>query len=258
MTKNQYLKELAKHLLGIPDEEIKDILYDFREYFNAGIQDGRTEEELISSLGDPKMLAQQVKTEYMVRLAKRAPNFRNLYNASLATMGLSFFKMIGFTLILVGLALFLNQLSNLDLRLTKIWPLFVLGLGAAFQVSYFTNPLRGKTNMSLLIPGGFLTISGFLFLILNYTQFIYIAKLWPILILAIAFGLFQFYYFAIRSVWILMPTIILGITGGIFLLKNLSTGQIFGYFLAGFFVFGGLLIWFTMSQKKNLGGNENE
>lgn len=251
MNKNQYLKELAQHLLGIPDEEIKDILYDFREYFNAGIQDGRNEEELACSLGNPEILAQQVKTEYMVRLAKTTPSFRNLYNASVARMGISFFKMIGFTLILVGLALFFNQLSFLDLRMVKIWPLFVLGLGAACQVSYFTNPLRGTTNMSLLIPGGILTISGLLFLFLNFTQFIYIAKLWPILILAIAFGLFQFYFFGIRNIWILMSTVILGITGSVFLVRNLSNGQVFSYFLAGFFVIGGLLIWLTMSKKNN-------
>lgn len=252
MNKKQFLKEMASHLLGIPEDEAKDILYDFQEYFNAGLQDGRTEEELAASLGDPKILAKQVKTEYMVRLARTTPNLRNLYNASLATMGLGFFKMIGFTLILIGIGLFFNQLTPINLSLVKTWPLFVLGLGTAFQVSYFTNPLRGKANITLLIPGGILTIGGLLFLGLTFTQFIYIATLWPILILAVAVGLFQFYYFGNRSVWILLPVMVLVITGALFLIRNLSSGQIFGYVLAGFFIVGGLWIWFNMSHKNNI------
>ncbi|MCK4260323.1 MAG: DUF1700 domain-containing protein [Halanaerobiales bacterium] len=249
MKKNDFLKELSQHLLGIPDDEIKDILYDFREYFNAGLQDGRSEEELTDSLGDPKALAKQVKTEYMVKLAKKTPNLRNMFNAILATMGLGFFKTIGLFLIIIGVSILVNYFSIIDLTWGKIWPIFIIGLGAAFQASYFTNPLRSKTNESFLIPGAILTITGLLFLFLVFTDFIYIAKLWPIFILSIAIGLFQFYYFGSRNFWILIPTVILTVFSSIFLVRNLSNIQFFSFFLACVFIIGGLVVWFNIGKR---------
>mgnify|MGYP006276128169 CR=1 FL=1 len=250
VNKEQYLKELNQHLLGIPDAELQDIMYDFQEYFNVGIQEGRSEEDIANSLGDPSTLAKQLRTEYMVKLAKSSPTLQNIFNASLNTMGIDFFKTIGLTLFTIGLSLLLHQLSIINMPLSKSWPIFILGLGVAFEVSYFTNPLRNKANLSLLIPGGILVTVGGLFLFVVMTKYSYLAFLWPIFILAVALGLYQFYYFGSKNVWILIPALITGVTGSIFLVNYLLTPYLFRLFLAGLFIAGGLYVWFKINKKQ--------
>lgn len=250
MNRNEFIKVMNQHLRGIPEDEIADILYDFQEYFNAGVQDGRSEEELSLSLGDPKAIATQLKAEYMVKLAKSTPSFRNMWNAILAAMGLGFFKMLGLTLMTVGISLLLQQMEIYDFGWGQIWPLFVLGIGTAFEVSFFTNPMRSKANVSLLIPGGILTTIGLLFQVLVLTNYAYLIQLWPIFILSIAIGLFQFYFFGDKNVWILIPVVVLGSGGGIFLVKNLVNPRTFGYFLAVLFIAAGSYVWLNIGRKR--------
>ncbi len=47
MSKEQFLKELSSHLRKLPDEERKDILFDYEEHFQFGIEEGKTESEII-------------------------------------------------------------------------------------------------------------------------------------------------------------------------------------------------------------------
>ncbi len=249
MRKKEFLTKLRQNLRGIPSEEIHDILYDFEEYFNGGIQDGRSEEELADSLGNPKNIAKQVRAEFMVQLAKDAPSIRNMLNAIFATIGPGFFQVIGLSFIAIGVMIFLNQLSIVDFSWGYLWPIFVLAPGVAFEASYFTNPMRGKTNLSLLIPGGILTISGVLLFHGVYTDFVYLARLWPIFVLAIAFGLFQFYFFGSKNEWFLLPVGVLGAIGSIFLVRNLVSSQTFGYFLGLLLIILGLLMGFTIQKR---------
>lgn len=248
-SKKEYLSVLHQLLRGIPESEINDILYDYEEYFNAGMQDGRSETELAQSLGDPKSVAKQLRAEYMVQLAKDTPNIRNMSNAILATIGLGFFKVVGFTLVVAGVLVFLNQLSIIDLSWKYFWPIFVLCPGLACEFSYFTNPTKNKINVSLLIPGGILTTIGLLFFYNAFTDFQYMGKLWPIFVLAVAIGLFQFYYCGFRIDWILIPTVLLTVVGVVFLVGNLASKQVFGYFLGVCLITAGLLIGFGKKKR---------
>jgi uncharacterized membrane protein len=62
-TQHEYLRELRSHLSPLPESEQLDIIRDQEEYFRDAIQNGRSESDLIVSLGDPKQLAKTLIAE---------------------------------------------------------------------------------------------------------------------------------------------------------------------------------------------------
>jgi uncharacterized membrane protein len=94
MNKEVYLKKLSKNLANLPEEEIDDIIMDFDEYFDIGKERGRSEEELSSSLGDPKKLARQIKAESYIKKAEESTSAGNIARAIFTSIGLSFFNII--------------------------------------------------------------------------------------------------------------------------------------------------------------------
>ncbi len=94
MNKKEFLDNLSKYLRGIPGEDEKDIISDFEEHFEMGKKEGRTEEDLAKSLGDPKALANQLKANIMVAQAEKETTAVNITRAVFASLGLGFFNLI--------------------------------------------------------------------------------------------------------------------------------------------------------------------
>ena len=68
MDRNSYILELRKHLKGIPESEIKDILAYYEEYFaEAGVEN---EEKVIADLGAPKDAAMKILGDYTIKNAE--------------------------------------------------------------------------------------------------------------------------------------------------------------------------------------------
>ena len=67
MTEKQFISELETALKRLPDEERNDIIQDIREYFTNGREDGKTENEIATSLGSPAKLLRN----YLVRIHLR-------------------------------------------------------------------------------------------------------------------------------------------------------------------------------------------
>jgi hypothetical protein len=111
------------------------------------------------------------------------------------------------------------------------WPtLFVIPFGLLFHLFWLlSGPKRGT---GLLIPGGILTVGGvFCQISMLYDIWGY---LWPGVVLAVAFGLLEFYLFGSRNPALLIPVTILGATGIVFFAMTI---KFFGGFLqAGFAV----------------------
>ena len=61
MNKTEYLKRLSDELGHMPYGDVKDIIQSIEEHFDEGLGEGRTEEEIAQSLGDPKELAAEFK-----------------------------------------------------------------------------------------------------------------------------------------------------------------------------------------------------
>lgn len=64
MNKEQFLKELSNQLRKLSEEERKDILLDYEEHFQFGIEEGKTESEIIKGLGSPKAIAKDLLAMY--------------------------------------------------------------------------------------------------------------------------------------------------------------------------------------------------
>ena len=94
MNKKEFLDNLSKYLRGIPEEDEKDIVSDFEEHFEMGKKEGRTEEDLAKSLGDPKALANQLRASLTVAQAEKETTAVNITRAVFASLGLGFFNLI--------------------------------------------------------------------------------------------------------------------------------------------------------------------
>ena len=94
MNKKEFLDNLSKYLRGVPGEDERDIISDFEEHFEMGKKEGRTEEDLAKSLGDPKALANQLKANIMVAQAEKETTAVNITRAVFASLGLGFFNLI--------------------------------------------------------------------------------------------------------------------------------------------------------------------
>ncbi|MDQ0880533.1 putative membrane protein [Peribacillus sp. V2I11] len=53
MNKEQFLKQLNASLTRLSLEEREDILQDYEEYFAIGMEKGKSEQEISTSLGNP-------------------------------------------------------------------------------------------------------------------------------------------------------------------------------------------------------------
>ncbi len=59
MTKTEFLQELYNHLQPLSANERDEIIQDFEEHFSAGIENGKTEEQICAELGNPYTCALQ-------------------------------------------------------------------------------------------------------------------------------------------------------------------------------------------------------
>lgn len=62
MNREEYLKQLKAALQGLPEDELQDILYDYKEHFDIGLSKGKSEAEISMELGDPREVAHNYKS----------------------------------------------------------------------------------------------------------------------------------------------------------------------------------------------------
>lgn len=68
----EYIAELKNHLARLPEDERADILRDQEEFFREAVLSGRTEADVIGSLGEPKQLAKTLIAESRVAASETA------------------------------------------------------------------------------------------------------------------------------------------------------------------------------------------
>ncbi|MGE4305448.1 MAG: DUF1700 domain-containing protein [Novosphingobium sp.] len=89
MKHNEFIKRLKAGLKGMPQNDIDEIVGDYEDHFEAGLADGRSEEEVADALGNPARLARELRFEAGFRNweADRSPS--SAMAAILAFMGLA-------------------------------------------------------------------------------------------------------------------------------------------------------------------------
>lgn len=142
-------------------------------------------------------------------------------------------RILGTVFIIVG-AMFL--LKNLDIMkpffdifdpgyiISRFWPSLVLLVPAfIFHYRFFSGR---KKDPGLLVPGGILLVLGIAFQI--NMLFGMWEVTWPLNIFAVAFGLFELYYFGNREKGLLIPIFILGGLSFIFF-TSFSLRELLGF-----------------------------
>ncbi|GAA0136457.1 hypothetical protein YSY43_32980 [Paenibacillus sp. YSY-4.3] len=59
MNKSEFMSLLSIHLSVLPPEERNELMEDYEAHFAFGLQNGKTEEEIVRELGEPAELAQE-------------------------------------------------------------------------------------------------------------------------------------------------------------------------------------------------------
>lgn len=61
MNKLDFLKELTVYLQDLSSQEQEEIIQDFEEHFEMGRAEGKTDEEIVRSLGSPQQIANELQ-----------------------------------------------------------------------------------------------------------------------------------------------------------------------------------------------------
>lgn len=182
MNKLQYLENLEKSLKSLPKEETNDIINDFKEYFEVGIERGRSEEDLSLSLGNPKMLARLIRLESYIKKAEETKSASSILRAVFMSIGLSFFNLIimlpVFLIVISALAaLFACSISLSAAGITGtvgsiFSPLFSQYLTFNVNVAVSIFAFIGIGSLGILFFIGNIYISKFIFrLVVRYLRF---------------------------------------------------------------------------------------
>lgn len=61
MNKDEFLRILEESLSSFSPQEKEDIMYDYEEHFRIGLENDKSEEEIIEELGEPQSIANQYR-----------------------------------------------------------------------------------------------------------------------------------------------------------------------------------------------------
>jgi HAAS domain-containing protein len=132
MNKKEFMQKLKDSLIGLNQTDKREVLLDYEEHFMDGKNQGRTEEEICQSLGDPKEIAKEIKSQSQLS----APN-----NDGVNTAG----YIIG--IILLGGACLLLASVLFSVVTAAIGGVF----GAVTVATVFANPMLKVASLSGII-----------------------------------------------------------------------------------------------------------
>lgn len=112
MKKSEFTNELRRQLAALPSGEVEDIVRDQEEYITDAMAAGRTEEQAVAALGDPRAFAASLTAEAKIREIDEAKGLRQQIGgtigavvAILALAPLNLIFVLGPFLALVGIAI---------------------------------------------------------------------------------------------------------------------------------------------------------
>ncbi|WP_054956639.1 LiaF transmembrane domain-containing protein [Paenibacillus dakarensis] len=159
--------------------------------------------------------------------------------------------MLGVFIVAAGVVILLGKLGVFGFLGRTLWPLLLLIPGLLLHVLYFGR----RISAAVLIPAGILTVYGILFLICSIWGWDLMGTMWPILILGIAVGLYEYYLYETPR-----PQFVLPIALGLAFLSLLIifftwlyTGAL--YILAIVLIAVG--VWLIYGRRRPKGGKWN-
>ncbi|NLB52678.1 MAG: DUF1700 domain-containing protein [Syntrophomonadaceae bacterium] len=116
---DNFLAELEQFLKELPERNRRLLIAKYREHFLLNMNSGKTEDEIIAFLGNPKTIARYLTANYLVEKAEADTTVKNIFKAVLGSMGLGVFN----------LAFFFGPFLGL---IGALLALFIAGLGVSF------------------------------------------------------------------------------------------------------------------------------
>lgn len=136
MNKEAFLKVLNKKIKKLPKEEREDILQDYEDHFLFGLEEGKTEEEIVKALGSPSQIAKEILANHHLDEVSKSMTAGNFFRAMWAVIGLGFFNLV----IVLGPALVITGL---------------IVAGWIISLSFLISPLLVLIEL-IFNPGGFM------------------------------------------------------------------------------------------------------
>jgi uncharacterized membrane protein len=156
MGKNEFITKLETLLSRVPEHDRKEMLYDYEEHFQVGLENGKSENELIAELGDPHVIARDLLADYRIGRAEKDKTPSNMGRAILATISLSFFNLVFIIGPVAGLFGAYVALCAVSFSL-MVLPLAVLG-SYFFGYSYETFAVNFFVSITVFSLGVLLSI----------------------------------------------------------------------------------------------------
>lgn len=93
---NNYLDKLKKKINCLPESYVNDILEDYQNYFYEGEESGKSDQELISELGDVEYIGNNIIAEYFIENSNEINGIKTYANAlnSVGTLGFGVINLI--------------------------------------------------------------------------------------------------------------------------------------------------------------------
>lgn len=127
MNKETFLKQLDSSLTKLSQDDRRDIIQDYEEYFTIGLKEGKTEEQIAAALGLPSQIAKELMATYHLDKVEKTASAGNIMRAAWAVIGLGFFNLV------IVLGPFIGLIG------------IVLG-GWAISVGFILSPLGALMN----------------------------------------------------------------------------------------------------------------
>ncbi|MRN55692.1 hypothetical protein [Paenibacillus monticola] len=157
---------------------------------------------------------------------------------------------LGVLIAAAGIVILFGKLGVFGFLGRALWPLVILLPGLLLHVLFFSR----RASATVLIPAGILTVYGVLFGLCNMWGWGLMKHLWPLLLLGIAVGLYEYSLYASRRIsGLSVSAFILGLLSLVlFVFSLLGTGAL--YVLGAVLIAAG--IWLITGRGKSRGRNK--
>ncbi|WP_379131468.1 hypothetical protein [Paenibacillus sp. sgz500958] len=154
---------------------------------------------------------------------------------------------LGLFIAAAGIVILFGKLGVFGFLGRNLWPLVLLLPGLFLHVLFFSR----RISAAALIPAGILTVYGLLFGLCNTWGWGLMKYMWPVLLLGVAVGLFEYSLYASpRTSGFSGAAIVLGLLSLVLLFFSLlGTGAL--YVLGAVLVAAGILLITGVGRSKN-------
>lgn len=94
MNKETFMKKLKSGLTRLPKEEQAVVIQDFEEHFAMGLEEGKSEDHISTSLGSPHQIAKEMLATHHLEKVEATATAGNVFRAVWAVIGLGFFNLV--------------------------------------------------------------------------------------------------------------------------------------------------------------------